>query len=600
MGEWIDSNGQHNYIGDSSGVDIEDAPYTDIKRFLSTHGFRSLETSPMGQTSEETFQARDGRKITLGLKDTGIGIPEIDNAHYNDVGTGQNTGPVQTLEDLTDFVVYAKYPKSSSAESPNDGGHEVTQSDKIPSETTIKDEAGYKATVTDIIKAQREWISKPMGQYSSWDDCKKAGKTDAYCGYLYHHASPHGHGKSLDQRTIVFKFARKFLVGPNSQGTSSTSGIGTNSQSADGGQVRSEQPVSGPGQNTLAGGAVRQDAPQPQQTGMPQQPPPPPKPGEAPPGSPAVPDDSKDHANMAYSLGNKPVAAAQQHLESQGYQLTGTTAKIGEDLVHTYAHPNGHTIAVSSSDGKNVSGIEYKIPTPPKQQKPQQNVFASQPQAQAQTPPAQPGQPKSPVQAKPQSPAQPQQQPQQAPPKQDMPAYPGGAASVTGQGRAEEGGPGSGRHRGSGHGDWLHGPTGSKITTVPQTTIPSTALPGDTVPKFDAQRSYNKGIVLGPGETIGGAGVFCDICHTATGKYVHYKGLIACPSCASRTYGVSRTPMSKGGPGSGRRRTAHPCTCEPGTDEGGDTSSATSRCSCGYSKDSHEHCNTCGGIAGVR
>jgi len=529
MGEFVDTNGQHNYIGDASKVKMEDAPYTNVKRFLETHGFRCFETSPMGQTSEESFQSRDDRKVTIGLKDTGIGIPEIDHAHYNDVGTGQNTGSIETLEDLTDFVVYAKYPDSNGAGSPSEGGHEVTQSDKLSNQTAIKDEAGYKSTIAEIIKAQREWISKPMGQYSSWADCKGDGKSDAYCGYLYHNASPEGHGKSL--RTAMIVTGRKFLVGPQAAGTSSASGIGTNSQSADGGRVRSEQiqqqggiPPEGSnpeiGTHSQAGGpggTVRMDGGEDQFTpGMQnpmtggqahqEQPPAPPKPGEAKPGSPTIPDNSKDHANMAYSLGNQPVATAQQHLESQGYQLTGTTAAIGDDLVHTYAHPDGHTVEISSSDGKNISGISYAIPKQPKPEKPTQNVF---------------GQPTQPA----------------AQPKQDMPAYPGGAASISGQGRAEEGGPGSGRYP-SGE---LRGATGHKQTTIPGTNIGVT-----TVPKFEeVVRSYNKGLILRPGEQMGGNSIFCGICHTATGRIVHYKGLQVCPGCAVRAYGINRRPMRK-------------------------------------------------------
>jgi len=31
-------------------------------------------------------------------------------------------------------------------------------------------------------------ITKPIGKYKNWDACKADGKSDAYCGYLEHHA----------------------------------------------------------------------------------------------------------------------------------------------------------------------------------------------------------------------------------------------------------------------------------------------------------------------------------------------------------------------------------------------------------------------------
>jgi hypothetical protein len=54
----------------------------------------------------------------------------------------------------------------------------------------------FAQTLIAIQKAKSEWIGKPIGPYSSWADCKKAGKSDKYCGFLYHHASPHAKDES--------------------------------------------------------------------------------------------------------------------------------------------------------------------------------------------------------------------------------------------------------------------------------------------------------------------------------------------------------------------------------------------------------------------
>ncbi len=36
----------------------------------------------------------------------------------------------------------------------------------------------------------------PLGDYKNWDDCKADGKSDKYCGFLYHNASPHADEKA--------------------------------------------------------------------------------------------------------------------------------------------------------------------------------------------------------------------------------------------------------------------------------------------------------------------------------------------------------------------------------------------------------------------
>jgi hypothetical protein len=60
----------------------------------------------------------------------------------------------------------------------------------------IVEKAAEKLVTAEMIqKAKEDWISKPMGGYENWAACKRAGNSDAYCGYLYHHASPEGHGK---------------------------------------------------------------------------------------------------------------------------------------------------------------------------------------------------------------------------------------------------------------------------------------------------------------------------------------------------------------------------------------------------------------------
>lgn len=62
----------------------------------------------------------------------------------------------------------------------------------------------FAKTLLMIAKARKEWIGKPIGPYSNWADCKRAGKSDAECGYLYHHAGPKdGHEETAYKHKLV-------------------------------------------------------------------------------------------------------------------------------------------------------------------------------------------------------------------------------------------------------------------------------------------------------------------------------------------------------------------------------------------------------------
>ncbi len=85
------------------------------------------------------------------------------------------------------------------------GGY-VTSSDYKP---PIAEMNAYQKRLSRLIqKAKSEWISKPMGPYADWQECKDAGKTDRYCGYLYHHASGGAH-KSRFNLVLVPEFGIK-------------------------------------------------------------------------------------------------------------------------------------------------------------------------------------------------------------------------------------------------------------------------------------------------------------------------------------------------------------------------------------------------------
>ncbi|HEC65433.1 MAG TPA: hypothetical protein ENI23_09070 [bacterium] len=44
----------------------------------------------------------------------------------------------------------------------------------------------------------------PIGKYKDWDACKADGKSDGYCGFLYHNASPHADEKALESSYARF------------------------------------------------------------------------------------------------------------------------------------------------------------------------------------------------------------------------------------------------------------------------------------------------------------------------------------------------------------------------------------------------------------
>src|SRR2546426_9479571 len=91
MGEFFDSNGIHQYAGDLD-VCIEDMPYSDIARFLNTHGFRVTEVTPGTKVSAETYRHRDGRSVQVSKEDSGYGIPEISSISLKD-GNSSETQP---------------------------------------------------------------------------------------------------------------------------------------------------------------------------------------------------------------------------------------------------------------------------------------------------------------------------------------------------------------------------------------------------------------------------------------------------------------------------------------------------------------------------
>lgn len=194
----MDNNGIHTYVGETA-LPVSEIPYADVVKYLCDHGFEHTDTKPSPSPAErpvagEIYAHPDGRQIQIVKTISPYGFEVISDL---EIGTSQTT-PNSNVLSIGDLVNYVTIGRETTA--PEKGGVEI-----LPD---------IEVTKAMIEYARKNWISKPMGQYSSWDECKADGKTDKYCGYLYHHASPEGHEESLKSAMLLFYRSFKKQIQP--------------------------------------------------------------------------------------------------------------------------------------------------------------------------------------------------------------------------------------------------------------------------------------------------------------------------------------------------------------------------------------------------